>query len=104
LLKYKRVASQYEVPKKIGKKILINEKSIALFRKENKIFAIQNSCPHQGGDLAHGYVKDGKVVCPLHGWMFYLETGAFTHNESMNLKTYPLKIINEEVYIGLEDE
>jgi nitrite reductase/ring-hydroxylating ferredoxin subunit len=32
-------------------------------------------CPHQGADLALGYVKDGRIVCPWHNLPFDLATG-----------------------------
>ncbi|MFC2088669.1 Rieske (2Fe-2S) protein, partial [Calditrichota bacterium] len=69
------------VPLNKGKKIIIGEKSIALFKHGHKIYAIQNNCPHQGADLADGHIKNDRVVCPLHGWAYNLETGVFIGNE-----------------------
>jgi nitrite reductase/ring-hydroxylating ferredoxin subunit len=33
-------------------------------------------CPHRGAPLEDGFVHDGCVVCPWHGWAFDLESGA----------------------------
>jgi nitrite reductase/ring-hydroxylating ferredoxin subunit len=30
-------------------------------------------CSHMGADLAHGCVRDGRLVCPLHGWEYNTE-------------------------------
>ena len=27
-------------------------------------------CAHMGADLTHGCVRDGRIVCPLHGWEY----------------------------------
>ncbi len=102
--KYRKVISIDSIPRKTGKKIKIENKSIALFKYKNNVYVIRNSCPHQGADLADGHVKDGKVVCPLHRWMFDLETGAFTGNEKIRIPTYKSKVEDNEVYILLDDE
>ncbi len=31
---------------------------------------LANTCVHRGGSLANGWVKDGCVVCPYHGWRY----------------------------------
>jgi phenylpropionate dioxygenase-like ring-hydroxylating dioxygenase large terminal subunit len=27
-------------------------------------------CPHRGGSLSRGWVEDGKLTCPYHGWQY----------------------------------
>lgn len=49
--------------------------SIALFRVDGEVFAIDNRCPHAGGSLAHGAIEGGIVVCPLHGFRVDVRTG-----------------------------
>jgi len=66
-----------------GKKVRVKRKAIALFRYKNKIYAIQNNCPHQNADLADGYIKDQKVYCSLHHWAFELATGAYSFNPNI---------------------
>ena len=51
-------------------------KVIAIFRNaEDKVFALQDKCPHKGGPLSQGIVFGRKVACPLHGWNIGLEDG-----------------------------
>jgi len=49
--------------------------SIALFRVEGEVFAIDDRCPHAGGSLAHGAIEGSIVVCPLHGFRVDVRTG-----------------------------
>ena len=102
--KFVKISNINSIPKASGKKITIENKSIALFKYKSEIYAIRNSCPHQGAELADGHVKDGKAVCPLHRWMFDLETGAFSGNESIRIPTYKTKIENNDVYVLLDDD
>ena len=40
------------------------------------IYEIDRICPHQGGDMSAGWIKNERfVVCPKHQWMFDLTKG-----------------------------
>ncbi len=49
---------------------------VALFRRGDEIFALENRCPHTGGPLALGATDDTSVICPWHGARFELASGA----------------------------
>lgn len=104
MAKFIKIAEVDDVPRVSGKKIKVNDKSIALYKHKNNIYAIRNSCPHQGADLADGHINESKVVCPLHRWSFDLKTGAFVGNENIRIPTYEVKVENNDIYILLEDE
>jgi len=39
-------------------------------------YAIDRSCPHQGGDLSRGWLEDARFwTCPRHRWQFDLQKG-----------------------------
>ena len=44
-----------------------------------------------------GFVEDGCVVCPAHGWMFNLKTGK-QPTGARGLDSYQVKIIDDEVF------
>jgi nitrite reductase (NADH) small subunit len=69
---------------------------IAIFRaRDGRVYATDPWCPHRGGPLTDGIVAAGKVVCPLHGYTFELATGKPVHNECRAIRTYPVRL-NEE--------
>ncbi len=50
---------------------------IALFRTgDDRVFALENRCPHKGGPLSQGIVHGDAVACPLHNWRIALGSGA----------------------------
>lgn len=52
-------------------------RTIAIFRTEDdKVFALEDRCPHKGGPLSQGIVFGESVACPLHNWCIGLDTGA----------------------------
>jgi phenylpropionate dioxygenase-like ring-hydroxylating dioxygenase large terminal subunit len=37
---------------------------------EGTIHAALDECPHRGGRLSQGWIQEGCLVCPYHGWRF----------------------------------
>lgn len=66
---------------------------IAVFRTAaDQVFAIDDRCPHKGGPLSEGIVHGTSVTCPLHAWVFSLETGMATGAEAGAVTSYPARI------------
>lgn len=79
-----------------------NGKKICLSLHHEKLYGFAYTCPHASGIMANGYIDAlGNVVCPLHRYKFSLENGRNTSGEGYFLKTYPIEIRNDGVYIGL---
>ena len=95
------VCSSVDVYQKKGKNIFFDEDvQIALFRDGDSLFAVSNICPHQyAAVICDGLLEEKTVTCPLHGWIYSLESGkALGGNAS--LKTY--RILELEGLIWLE--
>jgi phenylpropionate dioxygenase-like ring-hydroxylating dioxygenase large terminal subunit len=43
---------------------------VAFRDADGKARVLANTCVHRGGSLADGWVRNGCVVCPYHGWQF----------------------------------
>ena len=84
-------------------KVRIKKRTIAIFKHNNKIYAIQNNCPHQNADLADGYIKEEKVYCSLHHWAFELSTGAYSLNPKISLKTFEVKINEDVIFVAIDN-
>lgn len=66
---------------------------IAIFRTDtSEIFAASNTCPHKGGPLADGIVHGQSVTCPLHNWVFDLNTGEAQGADDGRIATYPVRL------------
>ena len=95
---YTKVCTFSELKEKQGKRFLVNDVDIAVFKVNEEVFAVSNTCPHQHTTIIYdGFVEDGCVVCPAHGWIFNLKTGKQPKG-SRGLDTFPVKIINDEVF------
>lgn len=77
--------------------------TIGVFRTAGqKVYAIDNRCPHKGGPLSEGIVHDTAVTCPLHSWVFDLETGRARGADEGCVRTFPVEVRdNGRVWICL---
>ena len=73
---------------------------IALFKIEGEIFALDNACPHAGGPLAEGEIRDHCVTCPWHAWDFDIRTGACLNMPGIDALSLPLVVKGEEIYLA----
>ena len=48
---------------------------VAVARVEGRVWAIDNVCPHRGGDLGMGDLQGHHLYCPQHAWCFDVRTG-----------------------------
>ncbi|GBD88723.1 anthranilate 1,2-dioxygenase ferredoxin subunit [bacterium BMS3Abin03] len=82
-----------------GKRFIVDDTEVALFKIDEKIYALNNICPHQHTALIYnGFIEDGCVTCPAHGWKFNLETGR-KPSGSKGLNIYGTKLVEGVVYV-----
>lgn len=85
------------------KEIAVAGRKIALVVSGRKFYALDGVCAHKGGPLGKGLVKDGALVCPLHGAKFRLEDGSVVSGPAeKSVKTYPVEVRGDELTIKLE--
>lgn len=76
---------------------------VAVFRTaDDRVFAIDDRCPHKGGPLSQGIVHGAAVTCPLHNWVISLETGKALGADEGSVRTIPIKIEGDRIFIALD--
>lgn len=105
-----KAATVQDFPLDGGACVKYKNKQIAVFNftRLNKWYACQNVCPHKiEMVLSRGMIGDDKgtpkVACPLHKKTFSLEDGSNLTGEDYKIATYPVKIEDENVYIGFSE-
>lgn len=88
-----------DIPLRGARKLKTALGCIAVFRtSEAEIFAASDTCPHKGGPLSEGIVHGQSVTCPLHNWVFDLNTGQ-AQGEDGNITTFGLRTESGRVLI-----
>ena len=81
----------------------VDGKKITLAKFKDGYFAFAQKCPHASGRMAQGYINPlGQVVCPLHRYAFDMKNGRNTTGEGYFLKTYPVELRPEGLFIGFK--
>jgi nitrite reductase/ring-hydroxylating ferredoxin subunit len=82
--------------------LLVGNTRICLVFFDDKIYAMEDKCSHNGESLSKGTVNYlGEVVCPWHGYRFTPQTGRETGERSRDLKTYPVKEDDSGVFVWI---
>ena len=69
-----------------------------------ELFGIAHTCPHAGAPMTDGYVSGGcNIICPVHNLKFNLKNGRDVNGEGYTLKTYPVEVRGDGVYLGVEE-
>lgn len=82
----------------------VGGKTICVTRHNNNLHACTQKCPHAGGILADGHLDAlGNIVCPLHRYKFNPQTGRNISGEGYFLKTFPIEMRADGIYVGFEE-
>jgi len=75
----------------------------AIYRSpDDEYYATAGHCTHERELLCDGLVMDGVIECPQHNGRFDYASGkALGAPVLVDLRTYPVKVEDDTVYIGL---
>ncbi|MEO8098352.1 MAG: Rieske (2Fe-2S) protein [Acidobacteriota bacterium] len=100
----------------------IGDATIGLFRVEGRLYAYENTCPHQGGPACQGLIlpavrellspencstgyafdeSDMRIICPWHGYEFSIKTGSHPAKADIRLTPVPVHEEDGVVYVTL---
>jgi nitrite reductase (NADH) small subunit len=92
----------------------VGGREIGVVRARDGLRALRNRCPHHGGPLCLGPVREreagapgryepsGREVlrCPWHGWEFDLETGRCLDDPALRVAVYSVEIRDGRVLVA----
>lgn len=102
-MKWFRVSPADAIPVKEGRTVQFQNYSVAVFNLGGEFRATDSVCPHRGGPLADGIVAGNAVFCPLHNWKINLENGCALSGGTGQIKTFPVKVMDGQIYVAFEE-
>lgn len=94
------VCAVNELEESRAKIFCVDKERIAVYKHENKLYAIHNVCKHQGGPLGEGKILDGCITCPWHGYQYLPHNGQSPPPFTEKVNTYEVKIIDDKVWLN----
>lgn len=81
----------------------VDGKELALFVVDGQVRCLDALCPHEGGPMLQGDLRDGIVTCPWHAWTFRVSDGCATDGNGCRLGSYPVKVEDGRVLVRTAD-
>lgn len=73
---------------------------VAVFRKDGKLYAIDNACAHEDGPVGEGEVSGCTVKCPYHEWEYDFTTGKCITDPERRQSTWQVKEAEGRIWVG----
>jgi 3-phenylpropionate/trans-cinnamate dioxygenase ferredoxin subunit len=104
MTRFRQVAALSDLPPGGRLFVDLEYESVALFNVDGVVYCIADICSHDGGPVADGLLDDHAIVCPRHGAMFDIRTGAVLAMPAVvPIATYPVKVEDGLIYVGEPD-
>ncbi len=97
------VARLTEIPNDRGLCISVEGVDVGLYRVGERVYAMEDTCPHAGFPLSKGDLEGCVITCHAHGWPFDVRTGFDPENaDGFPIPCFAVSIEDGTVHIDLE--
>ena len=88
------VARESDIPDDEGRAFSVKGQTIAVFRVDGVLYAIDDTCPHsKAAQLSMGYLDGPIIECPLHQSCFDVRSGkVLSPPATEDVKSYPVRV------------
>jgi nitrite reductase/ring-hydroxylating ferredoxin subunit len=77
-------------------------REVAVFNVNGTFYAIEGTCPHQGGPLAEGWIDGPIVTCPWHAWCFDVRTGRMTLGDFCEVDRFAVRVDGTDLLVDTD--
>ena len=82
-------------------RVCVDGRPVGLYLWQQKIYALEDECPHASARLSAGTVHaDGWVECPLHGWRYHVSDGNGFWDWQGSVRAYELREHDGSVWLA----
>jgi 3-phenylpropionate/trans-cinnamate dioxygenase ferredoxin subunit len=94
------VANVSDVTPGTTRRVEADGEAVLLCNVAGTIYAIEDVCTHDGGELDQGELDGTRIMCPRHGAYFDVTTGAaLTLPAVMPVRTYSVRIEGDSIFV-----
>ena len=84
------------------KSVVVDGKPLLICHTAEGFFAIDDTCTHDDGPLADGWLDSDAIECPRHGARFDVKTGkVLCLPAAVPIKSYSVRIEGEEIKVSV---
>ena len=91
-----------QLPPGKGTTAIVAGKDVAIFNVDGTIYAMEDSCLHQGLSLGTSRLEGKIVTCRGHGWRYNVTTGMVLHVPDYGVTSYSVKVVDGKITVALD--
>ena len=96
-----KIAALSDIPPGDMVSVKVGAEEILLVNLDGELHACDDICTHAYANLSEGDLEEGEVVCPLHGAVFDVASGApVTPPATQALRKFAVRIEGDDVLVG----
>ena len=96
------VARTQEIPVGQCKPVQVRGKNLLVCHTEQGFYVIDDTCTHDDGPLADGWLEGNAIECPRHGARFDVTTGhVLCLPAAVPIRSYPVKVEGDDITVQL---
>ena len=96
------VAKTTEIAVGALKPVVVDGKPLLICHTADGFFAIDDTCTHDDGPLADGWLEGDAIECLRHGARFDVKTGkVLCLPAAVPIKSYPVTVEGEEIKVSV---
>ena len=98
-------AKVHEIPVGQFKPVQVQGKHLLVCHTASGFYVIDDTCTHDDGPLADGWLEGNAIECPRHGARFDVTTGqVLCLPAAVPIHSYPVTVEGDEVKVELVNE
>ena len=96
------VAKASEIAEGKFKPVTVQDHRLLICRAEDKLYAIDDTCSHDDGPLADGFLDGTAIECPRHGARFDIRSGqVLCLPAAVGIHSYPVQVDGDDVKVNI---
>ena len=96
----KSVAKKSAIAPGTTLRVVVGRTEVLLCNYDGEIYAIEDVCTHDGGELDQGELEGCRIRCPRHGATFDIKTGeALTLPAVLPVPTYEVRVEGDDIFV-----
>ncbi len=102
MVSFVEVGRVERLPPGNGTVVRVEGKDVAIFNVDGTIYAIGDSCLHQGLSLGTSKLEGKIVTCRGHGWKYDVATGSTLVSPGFGVPAYPVKVVDGTIMVAVD--
>ena len=98
-----RVAEVAQFRQGRGRQVDVDGRKIAVFKDNDRWFALDDACPHMGASLSDGTLYGSQLQCVWHEWRYDTTTGQCPIRPWAKVNVHDVKVEAGAVFVRRTD-